>query len=83
MYATSIFSLEKGLGFYTFVFHGKTHDPQSTKEGILVLLLPIMRYEYWDVILFPAESHIPIQEFRTACYVSQGQGQSIHILQVI
>lgn len=52
-------------------------------EGILVLFLAIMRYEYWDVILFPAESHIPIQEFRTACYVSQGQGQSIHILQVI
>ena len=42
-----------------------------------------MRYQYWDVILFPAESHIPIQEFKTACYVSQGQGQSIHILQAI
>ena len=83
MYATSVFSLEKGLGVYTFVFHGKTHDPQSTTEGILALFLAIMRYEYWDVILFPAESHIPIQEFRTACYVSQGQGQSIHILQVI
>ena len=83
MYATSIFSLEKGLVIYTFVFHGKICDPQSTTEGILVLFLAIMRYEYWDVILFPAESHIPIQEFRTACYVSQGQGQSIHILQVI
>ena len=71
MYATSVFSL----------FHSKTL--QSTTEGILVLLFAIMRYEYWDVILFPAESHIPIQEFRTACYVSQGQGQSIHILQVI
>ena len=83
MYATSIFSPEKGLAFYAFVFHDKTHDPQSTTESILVLLLAIMRYEYWDVILFPAESHIPIQEFKTACYVSQGQGQSIHILQII
>ncbi|OCK95300.1 uncharacterized protein K441DRAFT_556078 [Cenococcum geophilum 1.58] len=40
-----------------------------------------MRYEYWDVILFPAESHIPIQEFRTACYVSQAQdGRRLPIL---
>ena len=83
MYATSIFSPEKGLVFYAFVFHGKTHNPQSTTEDILVLFLAIMRYEYWDVILFPAESHIPIQEFKTACYVGQGQGQFIHILQVI
>ena len=83
MYVTSIFLLEKGLAIYAFVFHGKTHDPQSTTEGILVLFLAIMRYEYWDVILFPAESHIPIQEFKTACYVSQGQGRSIHILQAI
>ena len=29
-----------------------------------------MRYDGWDVILFPKESHIPIQEFKTACYVS-------------
>ncbi|CAO2658145.1 Nn.00g074050.m01.CDS01 [Neocucurbitaria sp. VM-36] len=29
-----------------------------------------MRYDDWDVILFPKDSHIPIQEFKTACYVS-------------
>ncbi|KAH7390974.1 hypothetical protein DE146DRAFT_150734 [Phaeosphaeria sp. MPI-PUGE-AT-0046c] len=27
-----------------------------------------MRYDNWDVILFPKDSHIPIQEFKTACY---------------
>ncbi|OCL07452.1 hypothetical protein AOQ84DRAFT_377672, partial [Glonium stellatum] len=32
-----------------------------------------MRYEYWDIILFPAEYHIPTQEFKTACYVDQDQ----------
>ncbi|KAF2476138.1 uncharacterized protein BDR25DRAFT_278949 [Lindgomyces ingoldianus] len=32
-----------------------------------------MRYENWDVILFPRDSHIPIQEFKTACYVSQDE----------
>ncbi|KAI0579540.1 hypothetical protein TUN199_10079 [Pyrenophora tritici-repentis] len=29
-----------------------------------------MRYDDWDVILFPKESHVPTQEFKTACYVS-------------
>ena len=29
-----------------------------------------MRYDDWDVILFPKESHVPIQEFKTACYVA-------------
>jgi hypothetical protein len=27
-----------------------------------------MRYDDWDVILFPKDSQTPIQEFRTACY---------------
>lgn len=31
---------------------------------------PAMRYDDWDVILFPRESHVPTQEFKTACYVS-------------
>ncbi|EUC30705.1 hypothetical protein COCCADRAFT_39088 [Bipolaris zeicola 26-R-13] len=30
-----------------------------------------MRYDDWDVILFPRNSHVPIQEFKTACFVSQ------------
>ncbi|KAF1955236.1 hypothetical protein CC80DRAFT_594424 [Byssothecium circinans] len=29
-----------------------------------------MRFDNWDVILFPRESLVPIQEFRTACYSS-------------
>ncbi|KAF1851306.1 uncharacterized protein K460DRAFT_329196 [Cucurbitaria berberidis CBS 394.84] len=32
-----------------------------------------MRYDDWDVILFPKDSHIPIQEFKTACYVSSDE----------
>jgi hypothetical protein len=27
-----------------------------------------MRYDDWDVILFPGDSHVPIQEFKTVCY---------------
>ncbi|KAF2661884.1 hypothetical protein K491DRAFT_333864 [Lophiostoma macrostomum CBS 122681] len=34
---------------------------------------PVMRYDSWDVILFPRDSHIPIQEFKTACYVSRDE----------
>jgi hypothetical protein len=27
-----------------------------------------MRFENWDAIIFPQESHVPVQEFKTACY---------------
>ncbi|KAF2107614.1 hypothetical protein BDV96DRAFT_297808 [Lophiotrema nucula] len=29
-----------------------------------------MRFENWDVILFQRDIHVPIQEFKTACYVA-------------
>jgi hypothetical protein len=35
-----------------------------------------MRYDNWDVIVFPKESAIPIQEFRTACYTTQDERES-------
>ncbi|ETN46139.1 uncharacterized protein HMPREF1541_00323 [Cyphellophora europaea CBS 101466] len=28
-----------------------------------------MRYQSWDVLLFPGQSRIPIQEFNTACHI--------------
>ncbi|KAL1963225.1 hypothetical protein VTN77DRAFT_8550 [Rasamsonia byssochlamydoides] len=30
-----------------------------------------MRYENWDVLLFPEGSKVPIQEFRTQCFVTR------------
>ncbi|OJZ81449.1 hypothetical protein ASPFODRAFT_373379 [Aspergillus luchuensis CBS 106.47] len=30
-----------------------------------------MRYEDWDVILFPESSKVPIQEFKTQCFVTK------------
>ncbi|KAL2864896.1 uncharacterized protein BJX67DRAFT_373538 [Aspergillus lucknowensis] len=30
-----------------------------------------MRYENWDVLLFPANSKVPIQEFKTQCFVTR------------
>jgi hypothetical protein len=33
-----------------------------------------MRYQNWDVLLFPGNSRIPIQEFNTACHVVADQG---------
>ncbi|KAL4801915.1 hypothetical protein BDV18DRAFT_164426 [Aspergillus unguis] len=30
-----------------------------------------MRYENWDVLLFPATSKVPVQEFKTQCFVTQ------------
>lgn len=44
---------------------------------------PTMRYDDWDVILFPKDSHVPIQEFKTACFVSQADCElccfSVHL----
>ncbi|KAK1977207.1 hypothetical protein LZ30DRAFT_785059 [Colletotrichum cereale] len=28
-----------------------------------------MRYENWDVLLFPGNDHVPLREFRTECHV--------------
>ena len=39
-----------------------------------------MRYDDWDVILFPKDSHVPTQEFKTACYVSQEECNQLHFL---
>jgi len=30
-----------------------------------------MRFQDWDVLLFPQGSHVPLREFRTACYAHQ------------
>ncbi|TKA77923.1 hypothetical protein B0A55_03717 [Friedmanniomyces simplex] len=30
-----------------------------------------MRYQDWDVLLFPQGSHVPLREFRTACFSQQ------------
>lgn len=30
-----------------------------------------MRYENWDVLLFADESKVPIQEFKTQCFVTK------------
>lgn len=41
-----------------------------------------MRYDNWDVILFPKDSHVPIQEFKTACYVSSEECESIGLVRI-
>lgn len=33
-----------------------------------------MRYENWDVLLFPENSKVPIQEFKTQCFVIKDRG---------
>lgn len=34
-----------------------------------------MRYDNWDIILFPEDSNIPIPEYKTACYFSRDEGE--------
>lgn len=38
-----------------------------------------MRYMDWDVLLFPHGSHIPIKEFRVACYLQQERLDSVGV----
>lgn len=33
-----------------------------------------MRYTNWDVLLFPEGSKVPLQEFKTGCYVTEDPG---------
>lgn len=33
-----------------------------------------MRFENWDVLLFPDASRVPIQEFKTNCFVTRDTG---------
>lgn len=33
-----------------------------------------MRYENWDVLLFPETSKVPLQEFKTQCFVTKDTG---------
>lgn len=33
-----------------------------------------MRYDDWDILLFPRDCKIPVKEFKVACHVVQDAG---------
>jgi hypothetical protein len=35
-----------------------------------------MRYQNWDVLIFPGDSNVPLQEFNTTCHVTHVLGKS-------
>jgi hypothetical protein len=39
-----------------------------------------MRYQDWDVLLFPEGSKVPIQEFKTQCHVTRDLGETLQPL---
>lgn len=39
------------------------------------ITLNSMRYQNWDVLLFPGHSRIPIQEFNSACHILFDRGK--------
>jgi hypothetical protein len=39
-----------------------------------------MRYQDWDVLVFPDLSKIPLQEFKTTCQVIQDTGKTLSAL---
>lgn len=50
-----------------------SHCPLSEESSIPTRK---MRYENWDVLLFPESSKVPIREFKTQCAVAQSKGMS-------
>lgn len=42
-----------------------------------------MRYDDWDVLLFPQGSRVPIKEFRVDCRVVQDTGEQSEPLLVV
>jgi hypothetical protein len=41
-----------------------------------------MRYENWDILLFPDGSKVPVQEFKTQCFVTKDSGSFSLLLSV-
>ena len=37
----------------------------------------IMRYQSWDVLIFPERSKVPLQEFKTQCLVTRDHGKCL------
>lgn len=48
-----------------------SHDYTSPLQTSKARTDPTMRFQDWDVLLFPHGSHVPIREFRTACFAQQ------------
>ena len=46
------------------------------QANLTIHCLVIMRYQDWDVLLFPRGSRAPLQEFRTGCFVIPDPGRS-------
>ena len=51
----------------------------SNIVAALPLALPTMRYEDWDILLFPKDSKIPFKEFLTSCHVVNDVGKLLNL----
>lgn len=66
--------------------YGVTHQAKPQHFGQVSTTLgfvsrqPNMRYQDWDVLLFPSESRVPVQEFDTKCFaLDQSQCKKRHM----
>jgi hypothetical protein len=82
--------LSPNLSFDTPIFLSRTHFVSRLHQRYIVLTVREhhtnilgpshqfdckMRYQNWDVLLFPDLSKIPLQEFKTSCSVIQDPGK--------
>jgi hypothetical protein len=50
-----------------FTLHQTHHRTPETEPGA-------MRYQDWDILLYPKGCDVPFKEFKTACYAVQEDG---------
>ncbi len=57
------------LGLLAYPLHNTIHSPESNPV-IATLRAYIMRYEDWDVLIFPMgrDAKVPMKEFKVACH---------------
>ena len=55
--------------FFTYI-HRKTQQslPSSKPD--------VMRYQDWDILLYPKDCEVPFKEFKTTCYAVQEGGSA-------
>jgi hypothetical protein len=52
-----------------FIFHSHT-----TQRSNHISKPDVMRYQDWDILLYPKECEVPFKEFKTTCYAVQEGG---------
>lgn len=65
------------LSFLNVVTYSSIHSYHRLLSTLVLETSTTMRFENWDVLLFPESSKTPVQEFKTQCFVTRDRGWSV------